>query len=596
MGKNIRNRNEIDNKYKWNIEAMYTEDSEWEKDLERSLADAEKFTEFRGHLAESSGSLLKALRAHDSIWMCAEKMYVYASMKKDEDNRAEKYQGMFDRAQNALSEISTSLAFFTPELLECDRDRLLAMTEENNELKEYRFMLEDLLREKDHILSHNEEALMAQFSQITPATKNIFTMLNNADMSFGTITDEDGNEVQLTHGNFITFMESRNRQIRQDAFEKVYTAYSRLINTLATTYSFTVRKNVMLANIRKYPSARAASLASGNIDEKVYDNLINAVHDYLPVMHRYMEIRKKMLGTDELRMSDLYVPLVEVPETHYTFDEAVSLMTEALAPMGEQYIEDVKNGISQGWVDVYENTGKTSGAYSFGSYDSYPYILMNFSETLKDVFTLVHEMGHSMHSFYTRKNQPFIYGDYSIFTAEVASTVNENLLMKHLIAEETDIEMKKYLINYHLEEFRTTLFRQVMFAEFELWTHRTVEEGGTLTAQSMCDFYNELNRKYYGEAVSEDPWIRYEWARIPHFYNAFYVYQYATGYSAAAAISDIILKNGPEDYLSFLKTGSSNHPIELLKIAGVDMGSEEPVIQAMKVFEKLVDQFEELVL
>ena len=311
-------------------------------------------------------------------------------------------------------------------------------------------------------------------------------------------------------------------------------------------------------------------------------------------MYKYMELRKKILDVDELKMHDVYVPLVKLPENHVSFEDAKKTMAEALAPLGDQYIKDMNAGLDAGWVDVYENEGKTSGAYSFGSYDSMPYILMNFSSSLKDVFTLVHEMGHSMHSFYTRKEQPYIYGDHSIFTAEVASTVNENLLMKHLIAKETDPQMKKYLINYHIEEFRTTVFRQTMFAEFEHWTHKTLEEGGTLTAQSMCDYYNELNKKYFGPAVADDEWIKYEWARIPHFYNSFYVYKYATGYSAAAAISDIILEKGPEDYLKFLGTGDSNYPIELLKIAGVDMSTKEPIEKAMEVFKSLVDEFEKL--
>ena len=372
----------------------------------------------------------------------------------------------------------------------------------------------------------------------------------------------------------------------------MYSAYKGLINTISTTYSYNTKTDVISARIRKYPSARAAALSGDNIKDEVYDNLIDVIHENLPSMYKYMELRKKLLGVDKLNMYDVYVPLVKIPETKVSFDEAKETMAKALTPLGDQYIKDMKAGLDAGWVDVYENIGKTSGAYSFGSYDSMPYILMNFSETLKDIFTLVHEMGHSMHSFYTRKEQPYIYGDHSIFTAEVASTVNENLLMKYLIANEASPDMKKYLVNYHLEEFRTTVFRQTMFAEFEKWTHEEVEKGHSLTAASMCQKYQELNNLYFGDTVEKDDWIKYEWARIPHFYNSFYVYKYATGYSAAAAISDIILEKGPQDYLKFLKTGSSNHPIELLKIAGVDMSVKEPVEKAMKVFRNLVNEFE----
>ena len=594
MGKNIKKRSEIDDQFKWNISAMFSSDTEWEDAIAISLKEADEFNVFRGRIAENADTLLEALEKRNHIWQTIERAYVYARMRRDEDNTVEKFQSMCDKAETAISNISAHMSFFTPELMEQDSDKLMKMIDEKEELKMYRFMFEDMLREKDHILSKEEETLLAQISQITPATNNIFTMLNNADLKFGQVTDEDGSKVTLTHGNYISLMESHDRKVREEAYEHMYTAYKEMINTIATTYNFNTKTDATISKIRKYPSSRAAALASDNIKEEVYDNLVDVIHKYLPVLHRYIALRKKLLGVDELKMSDVYVPLVKLPERKIEFAEGKEMMLEAVAPLGEDYIKNVKKGFSEGWIDVYENEGKTSGAYSFGSYDSMPYVMMNYSDTLKDVFTLVHEMGHSMHSYYTRTNQPFIYGDYSIFCAEVASTVNENLLMKHLIAKETDPEMKKYLVNYHIEEFRTTVFRQTMFAEFEDWTHKTIEAGGTLTADAMCNYYNELNKKYFGEALADDPWIKYEWARIPHFYNSFYVYQYATGYSAAAAISDIILEKGPDDYLKFLKTGSSNYPVELLKIAGVDMSQPEPIERAMKVFEKLVEEFEEL--
>jgi oligoendopeptidase F len=378
----------------------------------------------------------------------------------------------------------------------------------------------------------------------------------------------------------------------------MYQSYEALINTLATTYSFNTKTDVVSARIRKYTSSRAAALSGDNIPETVYDNLVSAVNDSLPALHKYMALRKKMLGVDALQMHDVYVPLVNLPKRDIPFQEAVNIMLESLSPLGETYLEGLRQGISQGWIDIYENQGKTSGAYSFGSYDSKPYVLLNYTDTLKDVFTLVHEMGHSMHSYFTRAVQPFVYGGHSIFTAEVASTVNENLLMKDLLQKETDPVMRKYLLNMHIESFRTTLFRQTMFAEFEALTHKTVEEGGSLTAQWLSQEYNKLNNKYFGPALAEDDLIQYEWARIPHFYRAFYVYKYATGYAAAAALSDAILKDGApakDRYLAFLKTGESNDPIELLKIAGVDMSSTKPVESAMEVFKNLVDEFERLV-
>ncbi|MFQ7101928.1 MAG: M3 family oligoendopeptidase, partial [Anaerovoracaceae bacterium] len=376
-----------------------------------------------------------------------------------------------------------------------------------------------------------------------------------------------------------------------------YDPYKSLINTIATCYNYNTKSDVINARIRKYESARAAALSGDNIPGEVYDNLVNVVNKNLPTMHRYVELRKEMLGLDKMYMYDMYVPLIQLPKKQVPYEEGLDIMRAGLSPLGQEYIDRMNEGISQGWIDVYENKGKTSGAYSFGSYDSYPYILLNYTDTLKDVFTIVHEMGHSMHSSYTRQYQPYIYGSHSIFTAEVASTVNESLLMRYLLDKETDLEMRRYLLNMHLEEFRTTLFRQTMFAEFEDMTHRAIESGQVLTADSMCQQYEELNAKYYGTAVEKDDTIKYEWARIPHFYNAFYVYKYATGYSAATAISNKILTDGEparKAYIEFLKTGESDYPIQLLKIAGVDMSSPEPVEKAMETFNSLLDEFEKL--
>lgn len=597
--KELKTRDQIDKKYKWNIEAMISDESTIDGDLEAIKARAEEYARsYGGKLTESASVLLKAYKDRDSIWRDLEKIFVYARMRRDENNAESRYQAMTSKCGSVIAAVSASMAFFTPELLSASDDTIIGYIEEEEGLKEYEFAIKDTLRQKAHILSEPEENILAQMSEVTGATNEIFTMLNNADIKFGTITDEDKDEVEVTHGNYIKFMESHDREVRKSAYNAMYDSYKELINTIASTYNYNTKTDVVSARIRKYESARAAALAGDNIPAEVYDNLVSVVNDNLPAMHRYVELRKKLLGVDKMYMYDMYVPLIELPDNHIPYEKGLDIMREALQPLGQEYIEKMNKGISEGWIDVYENKGKTSGAYSFGSYDSYPYILLNYTDTLKDVFTIIHEMGHSMHSRYTRDNQPYIYGSHSIFTAEVASTVNESLLMQHLFNKESDIQMKKYLLNLHLEEFRTTLFRQTMFAEFEDITHKAIENGQVLTADWMCEQYEALNAKYYGPAVEKDDTIKYEWARIPHFYNAFYVYKYATGYSAATAISGKILSEGEpaaKAYIEFLKTGESDYPIELLKIAGVDMSSPEPIKAAMDTFNGLLDEFEKLV-
>lgn len=596
--KELKTRDQIDSKYKWNIEAMIPDESVISGELETIKKEAEAYGEdFAGRLTESADTLLAAFQKRDDIWRRLEKIYVYARMRRDENNAETKYQAMADQCNSVIAAVSASMAFFTPELLSASEETILAYIDAAPGLEIYRFAICDTMRQKAHILTQAEENILAQMSEVTGATNDIFTMLNNADIKFGTIIDEDGDETEVTHGNFIKFMESHDRDVRKNAYNAVYDAYKELINTIASAYNYNTKTDVVSARIRKYESARAAALSGDNIPAEVYDNLVAEVHKNLPAMHRYVELRKKLLGVDKLYMYDMYVPLIKLPETSVSFEEGLDIMRDALQPLGEEYLTKMNKGIEEGWIDVYENKGKTSGAYSFGCYDSYPYILLNYTDTLKDVFTIIHEMGHSMHSRYTRDEQPYIYGSHSIFTAEVASTVNESLLMQHLLRTEDEKEMRKYLLNMHLEEFRTTLFRQTMFAEFEDITHKTIESGETLTAEWMCQQYEDLNAQYYGSAVEKDDVIRYEWARIPHFYNAFYVYKYATGYSAATAISKKILTEGKpaaQDYIRFLKTGESDHPIELLKIAGVDMSSPLPVQQAMETFNQLLDEFESL--
>ena len=595
----LKTRDQIDKKYKWNIEAMISDDSTVDAALDRIAERAEEYSStYCGKLAESAAGLLKAYKDRDAIWMDLERIFVYARMRRDENNADSKYQAMTSRCGTVIARVSAAMAFFTPELLASPEETILGYIEQEPGLREYEFAIRDTLRQKAHVLSEAEENILAQMSEVTGATNDIFTMLNNADIKFGTVTGEDGQPVEVTHGSYIKLMESRDRDVRKAAYSAMYDSYKNLINTIASCYNYNTKTDVISSRIRKYESARAAALSGDNIPGEVYDNLVAVVNEYLPVLHRYVALRKKMLGLDKMYMYDMYVPLIELPKNDIPYEKALDMMRTALAPLGSEYISKMNEGISQGWIDVYENRGKTSGAYSFGSYDSYPYILLNYTDTLKDVFTIIHEMGHSMHSRYTRDNQPYIYGSHSIFTAEVASTVNESLLMKHLLNNETDTEMRKYLLNLYLEEFRTTLFRQTMFAEFEDMTHKAIEEGQVLTAEGMSEQYEALNARYYGDAVEKDDTIKYEWARIPHFYNAFYVYKYATGYSAATAISNKILTEGEparDAYIEFLKTGESDYPIELLKIAGVDMNSPEPVRKAMQTFESLLNEFEKLI-
>ncbi len=593
----IPTREQIESKYKWDLTAMYGDERDWEADYERAEGMAESFAGFSGRLGESAEVLLFAFETRDALWQKVEKVYVYARMKRDEDTRAAKYQAMTDRAQSLIAKAGASASFFTPELLEIDEGLLWSYVTQSCGLQVYTHSIRQILREKRHILSKSEENLLAQFSELTSATNDIFSMINNADIRFGTIEDEEGNLVEVTHGRYMSLMESGDRRVRREAFEHMYAAYEAQRNTLATTYNYNTKTDVISARIRKYGSAMEAALSGDDIPLTVYNNLIDTVNKSLPLLHRYVSLRKRALGLSGVHMYDMYTPLVESPMGEISYEKAISLIMEGLAPMGEEYLTNMKNGFSQGWIDVYENQGKTSGAYSFGSYDSDPYILLNYNGKLKDVFTIAHEMGHSMHSFYTRRSQPFVYGGHSIFTAEVASTVNENLLMKHMLQKETDTKRRLYLLNMYIEEFRATLFRQTMFAEFEKMTHEALETGRVLTADWLCENYLELNKKYYGDQVIYDEQIAMEWARIPHFYNAFYVYKYATGYSAAAALSEKILKEGPkarDAYLEFLKSGESDDPIPLLRLAGVDMKEPAPIESAMATFAILLDELEKM--
>jgi len=592
------NSPKLDEKYCWDLEAMYPDESQWKSDYNKAISLSKELASLQGQITKSGANLFNALEKKDQLWQLAEKVFVYSRMRKDEDNRVSKYIEMAGQGNILLSEISKELAFFTPELLDAEKDLVLGYLNVSPELEIYRHYLDEVFRVKDHVLSEKEERILAATGQVLHAPIEIFTAFNNADMKFGTIKNDQGEQEELTHGNYSKFLESQNQETRKSAFEAMYIPYKNNQNTLATAYDFNVRTNGMSAELRNYEGAKLSALSQDNIQASVYDNLVEQVHDSLPSLHKYMAIRKRALKLDDLNMYDLYVPIVKQDEKIYTFEYAVDLMCKALEPLGEEYVLTAKEGVKNRWVDVYECEGKTSGAYSFGCYDSLPYILLNFDGKLKDVFTLVHEMGHSMHSFYTRKEQPYIYGGHSIFTAEVASTVNEVLLMHYLIKNAENPREKAYLNNLYLEGFRSTLFRQTMFAEFEDLTHKASKDGSILTADWLCEGYGALNKTYQGDEVVQNPQIVYEWSRIPHFYRAFYVYKYATGYSAANAIAKGLLEGGKEEqenYLNFLSSGESDYPIELLKIAGVSMDTPIPVQEAMKTFTDLVNSMDELI-
>lgn len=593
-----KTRSEISDDYKWNISAMYPDESKVYSDIFSSRKLVEEILSMQGNLMDSSFNLLKTMMLYSSSIRLVERAFTYAHMKHDEDNGNNKYSEMYSNVVAAYTEIAASLSFIIPEISTSSYSTINKYIEELHDLEPYRFMLEEIMRKKDHLLNKDQEYILASVSEIINCTDEIFTSLNDVDMNFGSVTSDDGIASPLTHATYIQFMQSSDRNIRKDAYMKMYNEYMKLNTTISSMYTYNIKSDVICSKLRNYSSPLESALSTENIPLSVYNNLISAVHDHLPSMHKYVDMRKRILGLDEMKMYDVYCPITENIESNYSFEEALDLACEALAPLGEEYVNTLRNGIkNEKWVDIYENQGKTSGAYSFGCYDSYPYILMNFTGDLRDVFTLVHEGGHSMHSYYTRKTQPYIYADHSIFTAEVASTVNETLLIKYLLAKCDDDKMKKYLINFYIDEFKSTLFRQTMFAEFEKIVHENVWNGNSLTPEYLNKTYSDLNSMYFGPAMSEDDMIQYEWSRIPHFYRSFYVYQYATGYSAANAIANRILNEGTpavKDYLRFLTTGSSDHPIELLKIAGVDMSTEEPVLSALNTFDDLVNELNEL--
>lgn len=593
----LKKRSEMDPEYTWRLEDIYSDEAIWEEDFVQVRSLFSQLEQYQGSVGKSAQALLEVLSLSEQAERKAEKLFVYARMRRDEDNARSRYQAMCDRAESLSVELSSCTAYIVPEILTIPEDTLKAYLKEMPELGIYEHFVDELLRQRQHILSPDEEKILAMTADLSLASKSIFTMLNNADIKFPIIKDEEGNEVELTKGRYGSFMESGDRRVRKDAFEAMYSSYGKVINTVGATLNSSVKADIFYARTRKYPSALEASLDQDNVPPAVYDRLIESVHANLAPMYKYMELRKRILKADELHMYDIYVPLVSEYKVNIPYEDAKKKVLEALQPLGEEYLSHLKAGLEDGWVDVYENEGKTSGAYSWGTYDTKPYVLMNYDNRLDDMFTLAHEMGHSLHSFYSNRKQPYVYAQYSIFVAEVASTVNESLLMDYLLKNSQDRQQKIYLLNHYLEEFRGTVFRQTMFAEFEKIIHEKVEQGEALTPESFNQIYLDLNRLYYGPNVVMDDEIQIEWARIPHFYSAFYVYKYATGFSTATALKQQILTEGKtavDRYLNFLSSGSSDYPIEILKRAGVDLMTPEPVNAGLKYFGQLVDELEKL--
>lgn len=589
-----KQRSEIAQQDKWRIEDIYATDEAWEADYNECIRRAKEKCVYQGRLAESAQILYQALKESDEADLLVEHVYVYAFMKYYEDTANAVYQEMSGRAQAAVTKLSEKYAFLTPEILAIDQKKMQEYLSSDT-LALYRHALEDILAKKEHALSEKEERLLAMAGQVTASPNEIFSKFNNADVKFGTILDEDGNEVELTNGRYSVFMESNDRSVRENAFKALYCQYGNYKNTLAATYYANVKQACFYAKARKYDSTLQMYLSGSFIPEKVYHNLIETVHKNLDKMHAYVSLRKQVLGVDELHFYDIYAPMVSDITMKIPYEEAKDIALKALAPLGEEYLSKVKEGFESGWVDVYENTGKRTGAFSWGTYGVHPYVFLNYTDTLNDVFTLVHEMGHAMHTYYSNTNQPYPYAGYRIFVAEVASTCNEALLMQYLLKNCTDLSEKKYLMNHYFEQFKGTLFRQTMFAEFEMITHKMAEDGEVLNAQALCDVYRKLNEEYFGEDMVIDDEIALEWSRIPHFYTPFYVYQYATGYSAAIAIASKIFKGDEKTlkgYKQFLSGGCSMHPIDLLKLCGIDMESPQVIQEALDVFGKLLEEWD----
>ena len=592
----LRKRQDIDPGHKWNLGDMYSSLDKWENDYKDIKKRLPALASLSGKLEQSPDNLWEILDSYSSLMEKVEKLFIYAHMLKDQDNTNTDSQALLDRARSLMVEAESNSSYLVPEILKVKPDILKDLMKSDNRLSDYTQYLKDISRQRKHVLSHEEEKILALSGEMAASSQLIFGMIDNADIKFPAIKDSDGESCELTKGRYSKFMESRNRRVRKDAFMALYTTYEKQKNTISSTLSSSVKKDLFFSKVRKYPSSIESALFDDNAPISVYDNLINAVSANLGPMYKYMKLRKKALKVKELHMYDLYVPIVEDIDFKITYEESSEMVTKSLQPLGSSYTDTLKDGLEGGWVDVYENEGKTSGAYSWGCYDTHPYILMNYENIINHAFTLTHELGHAMHTYYANKNQSYMKAGYKIFVAEVASILNEILLTDHLLKTLEDEKKKLYILNHYLEQFRGTVYRQTMFAEFEKIIHDNSENQIPLTVESLSNIYHELNTKYYGPDIVIDPLIDLEWARIPHFYSSFYVYKYAIGFSTAAALSENILKgdsNAVSRYIEFLSSGGSDYPIDLLKKAGVDVTSPEPVKNALKIFGRLVDNMEQ---
>jgi oligoendopeptidase F len=597
MAINEKVRSEIDNAYKWSLESIYENEQNWEADYRYVEHQSKEFSGYNGKVLDSPDSLFKVTKLYLDIDRVLAKLYVYAYMRSDEDTSNTHYQTLKGKVENLGTKVSEVSSFFEPELLKGNYDQILDYITMLPQLEEYKFFYEEIYRFKDYILGEKEEKIISSLSKIFDNSNKTASLLRNSDLKFGTIVDEDNKEVVITNSNYSKYIESKNRDVRKQAFETMYKAYKDMKNTFAATLAGEVDGNVAMAKIRGYKDARFMSLYSSNVSPDIYDNLIKTINENLDVLYKYYDLKKSVLKIEELHLYDIYVDMIPANSKEYSFEEAKELVINSLEVLGEDYVTNLKKAFDEKWIDIYPNKGKKSGAYSWGCYDSKPFILLNYQERLDDVSTLAHELGHSMHSYYSRKNNEYQYSDYKIFVAEVASTVNELLLYKYMLNNSNDKNVKLTILNNMLELFKSTIYRQTMFAEFEMLIHEKSSNDEVLTHELMSDIYYELNKKYFGNNVVVDDEIRYEWSRIPHFYKNFYVYQYATGLSAACHIVNNILEgNGKtvDNYLEFLKTGGRDYPVELLKIAGVDMNNPQVIESAIAMFNDTINEFIDL--
>ncbi|MBE6954931.1 MAG: oligoendopeptidase F [Ruminococcaceae bacterium] len=597
MSNRIPERNELDPKYMWRLTDLYVSDEAWYEDLEKLKSYPEKAAAFAGHLADSAQSVYDYLQLQEDAGKIIETLVHYAMHNQDSDTRVPEYQNMYGQLMGVIVQFSAATAFDTPEILAISDEKIAAFMEEKPELKLYERHLQQIRRMKEHVLSDAEEKLLAAAGEMAQGPDNIYSMFADADLTFPDAVDKNGEKYPLSQGTFVKYESSEDRELRKSAYENLYTQFGSYKNTVAASLNAQFKQLQFFTNARKYPSTLHRALDGNNVPVEVYHNLIEAVHQNLDKMHRYVRLRKKLLGVDELHFYDIYAPLVSGADKQIDYEDAYETVINALSPLGAEYQDILREGRTGGWIDVYQNVGKRSGAYSAGAH-VHPFVLLNYNGTLDSQFTLAHELGHALHSYHSNRTQPYIYSDYVIFVAEVASTCNEALLMEDLLGKTTDKRERAHLINHFLEQFKGTLYRQTMFAEFELKCGELVQQGQTLTADTLCKIYRELNELYFGPDMVVDDLIALEWARIPHFYSNYYVFQYATGYSAAIALSRRILRGGEaerQDYLNFLSGGCSKDPIDLLKDAGVDMTTAAPVNEALQLFDELLDEMEQLI-